>query len=120
MKLLSLLVLFAIVYEIHSEGSRFCGGNLAQILEIVCKNGYNGMAISKKSTNKIADTDVLNKFNEIYDDSPFQSETFLNDLLYGNHIHDLAKTRRQRHLAGVYDECCRKSCTMDELAGYCL
>ncbi|XP_013117616.1 probable insulin-like peptide 3 [Stomoxys calcitrans] len=122
MKLLSILVIFAVLYESHGEGSRFCGPNLAQILEMVCYNGYNGMIMNKKSGNKVVhhDMDILNKFNEINDESPFNSDSLLNDLLYGNHVQALAKTRRQRHLTGVYDECCRKSCTMEELTGYCL
>ena len=32
----------------------------------------------------------------------------------------LAKTRRIRMYGGIVDECCKKSCTFDELTAYCL
>ncbi|XP_013117485.1 probable insulin-like peptide 3 [Stomoxys calcitrans] len=120
MKILSVLLLFAALYEIN--GSRFCGPTLTQVLEMVCYNGYNPMIMSKKSSNKPVhhDMDIPDKFNEIDDVSGLKPDSLLNDLLYGNHVNRLAKTRRHRHLGGVYDECCRKDCTLDELAGYCL
>ena len=32
----------------------------------------------------------------------------------------LAKTRRMRMYSGIVDECCKKSCTFDELTAYCM
>ena len=32
----------------------------------------------------------------------------------------LAKTRRIRMYGGIVDECCKKSCTIEELSAYCL
>ncbi|XP_013117559.1 probable insulin-like peptide 3 [Stomoxys calcitrans] len=122
MKLFGVLFIFAVLYEINSA-SRLCGPTLAQILEAVCVKGYNGKLVSKKSSNKALvprDMAVLNMFNEIDDEEPFRSDSLLNDMLFSEHFNTVAKTRRQRHFNGVYDECCRKECTLDELAGYCL
>ena len=32
----------------------------------------------------------------------------------------LAKTRRLRMYGGIVEECCKKSCTFQELSAYCL
>ncbi|XP_059216366.1 probable insulin-like peptide 1 [Stomoxys calcitrans] len=89
---------------------------------MVCINGYNPMTLSKKSSSTLVthDLDIPDKLKEMDGMSNLNTGTVLNDLLYGNHVNTLTKTRRQRHLPGVYDECCRKDCTLDELAGYCL
>ncbi|XP_061391218.1 probable insulin-like peptide 3 [Musca vetustissima] len=119
MKLLSVIVFFAALYEIHSAATRYCGPNLYQILDAVCTNGFNGMQITKKSGKKELTND-LDIFNEIGDVSPFASDSLLNEMFYSDRDNVLAKTRRMRHLNGVYDECCRKGCTMNELLSYCL
>ncbi|XP_005185070.2 probable insulin-like peptide 3 [Musca domestica] len=119
MKLLFAIVFFAALYEIQSATTRFCGPNLYQVLSAVCENGFNGMQITKKSGKKDLTND-LDLFNEIADESPFKSDSLLNEMFYGDRHNALAKTRRLRHLNGVYDECCRKGCTMDELLSYCL
>ncbi|XP_075161556.1 insulin-like peptide 3 [Haematobia irritans] len=122
MKVLIILVILAVVHEIHCGESRFCGPHLTQVLELVCVNGFNQMLVNKRSTNKLAMGDTLdqNKFNEIDDETPFTSDSLLNDLLFGGHANTVAKTRRLRHFTGVYDECCRKPCSYDEMKGYCL
>ncbi|XP_059217098.1 probable insulin-like peptide 3 [Stomoxys calcitrans] len=109
MKLLSVFILFVALYEIHA--SRLCGDTLVQVLRMVCINGFPTM--TKKSSNNLVlhDMDILDKF---------KSNTLLNDFMYGNPINLLAKTRKQRHLLGVVDECCRNECTLEELAEYCL
>ncbi|XP_075161621.1 insulin-like peptide 1 [Haematobia irritans] len=122
MKLLSVLIIFVVIYEIHCDGSRFCGPYLAQVLEMVCVNGYNGLSLNKRSGSKHLhqDLSILDKMNEIDDDTTIKSDSLLNALLFGDHANTLAKTRRHRQASGVYYECCLKACTTDELAGYCL
>ncbi|XP_061390905.1 probable insulin-like peptide 3 [Musca vetustissima] len=123
MKALSVVLMIVFVCDINALYTRVCGPHLTQLLEAVCVNGYNGMQMAKKSTYKplTSDIDAIDIYNEIDDDiSPFKSNSLLKDMLYGERINTLAKTRRQRHLSGVYDECCRKPCNMDELLSYCL
>ncbi|XP_061388485.1 probable insulin-like peptide 3 [Musca vetustissima] len=122
MKLLAALVFLAICYEIQSAATRFCGQNLVQVLDAVCVDGFYGMQISKKSTNKPmlhGLTDIIG-FNEIDGEPHYDPDSQLSRMLHSESMNGLAKTRRQRHLNGVYDECCRKGCTLQELAGYCL
>lgn len=142
MKLLSFVIFLAALYEIHAGASKLCGKNLIQALDLVCVNGFNDLGINKKSIKKPSkynainkmfrnrltlfhftvnhDLDALSVFNEIEDESPFKSESLLNDMLFSERLNTLAKTRRHRLVTGVYDECCLKSCTTKELSGYCL
>ncbi|XP_058987634.1 probable insulin-like peptide 3 [Musca domestica] len=122
MKLLGTLVFLALCYEIQSAATRFCGQNLVQILDAVCVDGFYGMQMSKKSMGRPLHYglfDVIGS-NEIDNEVHTKSGSLLSDMLSGEGLNGLAKTRRQRHLNGVYDECCRKGCTLDEIAGYCL
>ncbi|XP_075162227.1 insulin-like peptide 3 [Haematobia irritans] len=122
MKLIICLFIVGFLCEVNSA-SRLCGPSLVQVLEAVCVNGFNGKIISKKSNIKALaprSSDLFNMFNEIDDNEPPMPDSLLRDMLYSEHFDTLAKTRRQRHFTGVYDECCRKECTMDELVGYCL
>ncbi|XP_073816832.1 insulin-like peptide 3 [Musca autumnalis] len=118
MKLLAVIVFLAALYEINSAATRFCGSNLHKILAVLCENGFNGMHVSKKSVKKELTND-LDIFNEIGDESPFKSDSLLNEIFYGDHNNVMAKTRRLRHPNGIYYECCKKGCSMDELLSYC-
>ncbi|XP_058987792.1 probable insulin-like peptide 3 [Musca domestica] len=124
MKLLGALVFLGLCFEIQSAATRFCGQNLVQILEAVCVDGFNGMDISKKSIHKPSHHGLADLFEmkEVDNEKHTNgiSNSLINDMLYNGELNGLAKTRRQRHLHGVYDECCRKGCTLNELAGYCL
>ncbi|XP_073841311.1 insulin-like peptide 3 [Musca autumnalis] len=122
MKLLAALIFFAICSEIQSAATRFCGQNLVRILEAACVDGFNGMQISKKSINKPMHTQIVDFYglNNIEDETHDVSDSHLSDIFFSDAVNGLAKTRRQRHLHGVYDECCRKGCTYNELLGYCL
>ncbi|XP_073819990.1 insulin-like peptide 3 [Musca autumnalis] len=119
MKLLGVIVFLAALYEINSAATRFCGSNLHQILTVLCEEGFNGMHVSKKSTKKELTND-LDIFNEIGDESPFKSDSLLNEIFYGDRNNAMAKTRRLRYTNGIYDECCRKGCSMNELLSYCI
>lgn len=60
-------------------------------------------------------------YNDLDDGSSSPRKvSFLDDLLMGNHVNTVAKTRRRRNLLGIYDECCVKGCNFNELASYCL
>uniref|UniRef100_A0A1I8MLW8 Insulin-like domain-containing protein n=1 Tax=Musca domestica TaxID=7370 RepID=A0A1I8MLW8_MUSDO len=122
MKLLGALVFLAICYESQSAATRFCGQNLVQILDAVCVDGFYGMQMSKKSIGKQMNYGLLDVIgpNEVDNELHTKSSSLLSDMLSGEGFNGLAKTRRQRHLNGVYDECCRKGCTLNEIAGYCI
>ncbi|XP_073836299.1 insulin-like peptide 5 [Musca autumnalis] len=122
MKLLAILVFIAFCYETHSAATRFCGPNLMRILEAVCVNGFNSMQISKKSIVEPMYPQISDLYGltDIDNEPHALSNSLLNDVLYSEGMNELAKIRRQRQLHGVYDECCRKGCTFNELAGYCL
>lgn len=66
------------------------------------------------------DFDMMNMYNDIEDEAPAHTKTsFLDDMLMGDHINTIAKTRRRRNLLGIYDECCVKGCSYAELKSYC-
>ncbi len=47
---------------------------------------------------------------------PYANSPFLGKI-HGGYVDTLAKTRRRRD--GVYDECCNKGCTYNEILSYC-
>ncbi|XP_073841313.1 insulin-like peptide 3 [Musca autumnalis] len=122
MKFLALFVFFAICYESQSAATRFCGQKLERILNAVCVDGFNGRQISKKSINEPIYPQISDLYGltDIDNEPDALSNSLLNDVLHSEGLNGFAKTRRQRHLSGVYDECCRKGCTFNELAGYCI
>ncbi|XP_019894324.1 probable insulin-like peptide 5 [Musca domestica] len=122
MKFFSLILFLVFVHEIKTGSIRVCGPGLAELLDAVCEDGFNGMQLSKKSISKplTQQFGILNMLDGLDDETPHASNSLLRDILYGEHMNDLAKIRRQRHRTGVYDECCRKRCTTEELKSYCL
>lgn len=57
------------------------------------------------------DSSLLNSYNA--------NNLFL-DKIFGETLNQLVSTNRRRRHFGVYDECCRKPCTYNELLSYCL
>lgn len=47
MKVFCFIVILAALYEVHAGSKRMCGPVLVQVLDAVCTNGYNSMAIKK-------------------------------------------------------------------------
>ncbi|EDW69406.1 probable insulin-like peptide 3 isoform X1 [Drosophila virilis] len=115
MALLLLLVL-------HVQSMRLCGTELPEMLEQMCTYGYNtklkrsyvGPAFNSiDNANSDASVDLdLGSYAEL----DLHSQPLLRALL-GESGHHLVKTRRRRY--GVHDECCRKSCSLEELNYYC-
>ncbi|XP_037825791.1 probable insulin-like peptide 3 [Lucilia sericata] len=121
MKLLCLFVLIAVIYEANASTKRLCGPVLAQVLESVCINGYNSIKTKKSVPMVHNNLDVLDNYNDMEgeENALAAKHSFLDDLLMVDHINSVAKTRRRRNLFGIYDECCVKGCTFDELTSYC-
>ncbi|XP_023169828.1 probable insulin-like peptide 1 [Drosophila hydei] len=96
---------------------KLCGPALNEAMDVVCVNGYN--TIPKKrfvAGDSPLEPDLespsLEQSHQGFALSPFLSS------LYGTEV--LIKTRRlRRQGGGIYDECCRNSCTRSELMAYC-
>lgn len=96
--LVLLLVLISVESrEINSQEKQYCGTRLSEMLAFVCKGKYNTLFQDPNRTRR-----------HIPSGFPFKTKentfTFLKTL------------RRKR---GVSDECCAKSCTLNELTAYC-
>lgn len=50
----------------------------------------------------------------------YNANNLFLDKIFGENLNQLVSTNRRRRHFGVYDECCRKSCTYNELLSYCL
>ncbi|XP_001601730.2 LIRP [Nasonia vitripennis] len=98
-------------YEQKRQGaSKYCGQQLSNALQLVCHGRYNPMF--KKSVGQGMEMDDY-PFN--YDDSyPFRSRAVANAMM-GR----FGAGRFRRDSRGVHDECCLKSCTMNEMRSYC-
>lgn len=102
--------------QLLREGKhKLCGPALNEAMDMVCVNGYN--TIPKKrfvaSESPELESDLeLEPSHQGFALSPLLSS------LYGAEV--LIKTRRlRRQGGGIYDECCRNSCTRSELLAYC-
>ncbi|XP_027838558.1 LIRP [Aphis gossypii] len=91
---------------------QYCGSSLANIMQIVCKNKYNGPSHGKKR-NEI-DSDVLDyKDLEDYNaiDYPYQSRQEAMLFMPTRIVRSSKRT--------IIDECCRRPCLISELKSYC-
>ncbi|XP_075234975.1 LIRP-like [Lycorma delicatula] len=97
------------------EGTKYCGRNLANALQLVCGGIYNSM-FSKKSDpgvdmDWLRDLEILEPTEELgY--QLFRPRMHAQALLSPNGSF-------KRHTRGAYDECCLKSCSVKEMSGYC-
>ncbi|XP_076293279.1 insulin-like peptide 2 isoform X2 [Lasioglossum baleicum] len=77
--------------QVKHEARKYCGRELSSILQIICGSDYNPRF--KKSNQEM---------------DPYKTVENAKNML---------KTRRNRR--GIYEECCVKSCTTEELKSYC-
>ncbi|CAD7003689.1 probable insulin-like peptide 3 [Ceratitis capitata] len=116
-KICAMLLVVVVVLD-QSAGRTVCGPALDAVLKTICIHGYN------TKFKKSMEWDDLGN-NEIDDELPFGYATFpFLSKMRGEHINSLAKTRRHRDAEnvakiGVYDECCNKACTYNEILSYC-
>ncbi|XP_017461074.1 PREDICTED: LIRP-like [Rhagoletis zephyria] len=87
--------------------SRVCGPAIDAVLDTICENGFN-----TKFKKSMEWKDLDNN----YPPTRYASFPLLAGI-HGGQVDTLAKTRRRRE--GVFDECCRKPCTYNELYSYC-
>lgn len=114
----------------QKRNARYCGSNLADVLQMVCKNPQ--LLIGKRSSPsfgysgiKIHHSETFNyylhfQFNELLLAGknpsmswPFISSDKAHQLLRGQNIF-------HRNTRGVHDECCLKGCSFKEMASYCV
>ncbi|KAM7358413.1 insulin-like peptide 5 [Cochliomyia hominivorax] len=120
MKILYFLIAFITFYEVNADSKRFCGPLLVQVLESVCVDGYNSL-ITKKSVpfHKMLNGLDMNNYIGSDTDGLNDKNSLLEDLLTQDHTNSFAVTRRRRNLLGIYDECCVKGCSYNEIRSYC-
>ncbi|KAJ8675861.1 hypothetical protein QAD02_011647 [Eretmocerus hayati] len=90
----------------RSSSKYYCGKNLANMLTLVCRGYFNPMF--KKSSGPEPESE--DDYQWSYDDSyPWRSRARANAML----------GRFRRVTRGVHDECCLKSCSLNEMTSYC-
>ncbi|KAJ8948917.1 hypothetical protein NQ318_020504 [Aromia moschata] len=101
------------------RAKRYCGSNLAQALSTICRGNYNTIHKKQESHTK-----------QLYQKKSYWEEQYAADLQNDNLAYPLQKRsiatslmgnsrRRKRMTRGVYNECCEKSCSREELSSYC-
>ncbi|XP_066591752.1 LIRP-like isoform X2 [Prorops nasuta] len=83
--------------------TKYCGIKLSNALHMVCNGMYNQMF--KKSGQELESRD----YGYVAQLSPERANAMLSRFA----------GRFRRESRGVYDECCVKACTTDELRSYC-
>ncbi|XP_018789533.1 PREDICTED: probable insulin-like peptide 1 [Bactrocera latifrons] len=108
-----LLVLSVALHE--STGRTVCGPALDAVLSTICVNGFNTKFKKSMEWDDLGSNALEDELVFPYARFPFLSE------IHGGQVNTLAKTRRHRDtvLTGVYDECCNKGCTYNEIFSYC-
>ncbi|CAG9823144.1 unnamed protein product [Phaedon cochleariae] len=97
----------------QQEKQRYCGSYLATALSTVCKGKYYN-TMHKKTECKYYSNNEIRK-SDMPMDYPFQERATATSLMGKGGTY----RRNKRYGHGVYNECCEKSCTHEELEGYC-
>ncbi|XP_065204867.1 LIRP [Planococcus citri] len=104
--IIALMVIATEYVSSHKESGplqRYCGRNLVNILTMVCDGMYNQMALKTAALAEKSDPSGT--------DTPLRRKRSVASIFKGEAL--------QRHRRGAYEDCCRKGCTIDEMAGYC-
>ncbi|XP_016966431.1 probable insulin-like peptide 3 [Drosophila biarmipes] len=105
----SLLLLILMIGSVQAS-MKLCGSKLPEALSRLCVYGFNAM------TKRTFDPMNFNLVEAGSLDLGFDDRSLLERLFLDGSA-QMLKTRRLRE--GVFDECCLKSCSMDELLRYC-
>ncbi|XP_053955300.1 probable insulin-like peptide 1 [Anastrepha ludens] len=106
------LLMLATLFQQCAGSQRFCGKALPEALDQICFNGYNTKIKKSMEWDDYTNNEVGVELPFTYAKWPFLAK------VHGGEVNLKAKQRGRRH--GVYDECCRKGCTYNELVSYCL
>ncbi|XP_055613679.1 bombyxin G-1-like isoform X2 [Uranotaenia lowii] len=90
----------------HITRSRYCGRKLTETLALLCNGRYPMMGHHR---------------TEYLSDQPQQPVQVEVATLpeNGSHSYSRSKAHRRVRRGGIYDECCKKSCSYNELRSYC-
>ncbi|XP_066999137.1 LIRP isoform X2 [Anabrus simplex] len=100
------------LFQINKRNSgKYCGRNLSNALQALCNGVYNTM-FKKSDKDSEMDDGYWIPAPPVPEEPlfPFSSRVNSAQLVSGSF---------RRQTRGVYDECCRKSCTLKELSSYC-
>ncbi|XP_076624222.1 insulin-like peptide 2 [Colletes latitarsis] len=87
--------------QAENEGRKYCGSNLASTLRMICGSVYNS-----RFKKNIPEMEMDYGFNK--DMHPYKSIESAKKML-----------RFRRNSLGIYQECCLKTCSTQELRSYC-
>ncbi|XP_017133901.1 probable insulin-like peptide 3 [Drosophila elegans] len=104
--LLHSLILLLLMSGSVQASMKFCGSKLTEALSQLCVHGFNAM-IKRTSVVDPMDLNLIEGFED----------SVLLARMFGESAGQMLKTRRVRD--GVFDECCLKSCRVEELLRYC-
>ena len=108
----------------RSNAGTYCGSRLSEALKLMCNGHYNSYFKVKKQPGTFEDRNSyrvgrVKQLVEQYWSPPAQMAP-LAPLPFRERLRAAALLEgRPRFRRGVFDECCSKSCTMDELMSYC-
>nr|XP_023013278.1 LIRP-like isoform X1 [Leptinotarsa decemlineata] len=99
----------------RQEPRTYCGGYLAQALSTICKGNYNTLHKKNNYSRRVSwdTTGYMSDMPSGDSTYPFQSKSEATNFMGGTH------RRRKRYPHGVFNECCEKSCSKEELSTYC-
>ncbi|XP_039951872.1 probable insulin-like peptide 1 [Bactrocera tryoni] len=114
LKICALLLVLSVALH-QSTGRTVCGPALDAVLSTICVNGFNTKFKKSMEWDDLGSNALEDELVFPYARFPFLAE------IHGGQVNALAKTRRHRDTAliGVYDECCNKGCTYNEIFSYC-
>ncbi|XP_017493941.1 PREDICTED: probable insulin-like peptide 3 [Rhagoletis zephyria] len=106
-------LLFVLIASLHKSTTQrtVCGPALDAVLSTLCVHGFNTKFKKSLEWSDHGANDLVEQLPFPYANSPFLAK------IHGGQVDTLAKTRRRRQ--GVYDECCNKGCTYNEILSYC-
>ncbi|KAL3266363.1 hypothetical protein HHI36_010539 [Cryptolaemus montrouzieri] len=95
---------------------KLCGNRLVEAMSLICKKRYNSPNIKRSINFKqdVLDDSSMPDYSEDY--SPNAVSTPYLDRLFDN---DNTFFIPMRHQRGIVDECCKKSCSREDLEAYC-
>ncbi|CAH1983925.1 unnamed protein product [Acanthoscelides obtectus] len=96
---------------LKTSSRKYCGSHLAQALSAICRGNYNTLRKNNPYTKRHAQFES----SETMDDPEYPFKKRADASLLSNY----AKRRKRGAGKGVYNECCEKSCSREELSSYC-
>ncbi|XP_031622182.1 bombyxin B-1 homolog isoform X1 [Contarinia nasturtii] len=100
---------------------KLCGRMLVDALALICNNEYETIIHPSKRSDELFEEYYSDQPSPLIDDLPvnYQTYAYLSKLVPD--APELRSRVRREWVArrGVYDECCRKPCTVQELKSYC-